>query len=104
MSKRQSLMLLGLLIIIVPFMGFPSSWDSVILFISGLAIIAIAYSLAPKTSIGNKDKDLPFTENRNDSNSSEMISQPNNAILEDQTSFSFSDGQETIISDHSIQK
>jgi MFS-type transporter involved in bile tolerance (Atg22 family) len=47
MSKRQFLMLIGVWVAIFLFLGFPLVWHKIIGVISGLAIIAIAYSFGP---------------------------------------------------------
>ncbi|MCX6715939.1 MAG: hypothetical protein NT077_02900 [Candidatus Taylorbacteria bacterium] len=47
MSKRQILMILGVLTMITLRLGFPKDWDFVILLVIGLLIIIIAYSLKP---------------------------------------------------------
>ena len=44
MSKRQFYMILGVWIIVFPFMGFPASWDKVISILTGLLLIILAYT------------------------------------------------------------
>ena len=51
MSKRQVIMLLGVLIIFLPFLGFTSFWDMIINVLVGLLIIGIAYRMAPIAKI-----------------------------------------------------
>lgn len=74
-------MLLGAVIIFLPFLGFTSTWDSVLNVILGAAVVAIAYSVSPQGSDHNKSaktrespdqeslqsrtRDLPFVDHRN---------------------------------------
>ena len=44
MSKKQWLIIIGIIIMALPFLGFPSNWDSFISVILGLVIILISYS------------------------------------------------------------
>lgn len=44
MSKRQILGAIGIWVIILPFLGFPSSWKTVLLVLTGMGICALAYS------------------------------------------------------------
>jgi hypothetical protein len=68
MSKRQVIMLLGVLIIILPFLGFTSFWDMIINVVAGVVIIGIAYRMAPANMI------MP-TRKSEKSDNSENISQ-----------------------------
>lgn len=45
MSKRQIIMLLALWIILLPFLGFKSTWDKNILIITGLIILILSMRL-----------------------------------------------------------
>ncbi len=82
MSKRQIIILLGLLIILLPFLGFNSRWDTVISVIVGILIIYLASSIQPQ-NLSKKDsinksqsfsnstdtqesQDLPFVDHRTD--------------------------------------
>lgn len=81
MSSRQVIIILGVLIILLPFLGFNSTWDMVISILTGLLIIILSYRLSPikenKTKQDEGDKteitksqtqnDLPFVENKNES-------------------------------------
>ncbi len=60
-------MIFGILLIIMPFLGFPGSWDTAFYVVVGLLIVAVAYSLAPKQDLSKKNdaKSLPFTEHQN---------------------------------------
>jgi uncharacterized membrane protein YuzA (DUF378 family) len=43
MRKERSLFIIGLLIILLPYSGFPSSWRTVLFVIIGLCTMYIAY-------------------------------------------------------------
>lgn len=43
MRKERTLFILGLWIIILPFSGFPTSWKTFLLALTGLAVIYLAY-------------------------------------------------------------
>lgn len=77
-------MLLGALIIILPFMGFSSLWDMIILIVIGVLIIILAYKMKPLTvdnsvddlkqanfknklelETEKKELNLPFVDHRN---------------------------------------
>lgn len=70
MSKRQMIMLLGFVIIILPFLGFDSFTKTIISIIVGLLCIMVAYRAKPgligdiiiKHNEENIGKDLPYIE------------------------------------------
>lgn len=43
MRKEKTLFIIGLWIIILPFLGFPNTWRKVLFMITGLAIMYMAY-------------------------------------------------------------
>lgn len=43
MRKERTLLILGIWVIILPYLGFPSSWRSIFLIITGLALIYLSY-------------------------------------------------------------
>lgn len=43
MRKEKTLFLIGLWVMILPYLGFPNNWRKVLFFVSGLAIIYLAY-------------------------------------------------------------
>ncbi len=58
-------MLIGVLAIALPFLGFPSSFDTAISILIGLVIIGIAYnSNVNKRSKTEEKSAMPFTEER----------------------------------------
>lgn len=65
MSKRQTLIVLGIWVIILPFLGFPGNWNHILMFASGLLIAAIAYSLRPQGQPKNPSN-VPYVEHKNE--------------------------------------
>ena len=64
-------MLCGVAVILLPFIGFLSSWDTVISVILGLIIVALAYMMAPASPMnattnaqatGKASNAMPFVE------------------------------------------
>ena len=67
MSKRQWLIILGVLIIALPFLGFPSNWDTIISVIVGLLIIVISYRInLSKVVKEEKSSTIPYVEQKNE--------------------------------------
>jgi len=86
MSKRQWLMIFGVMFAALPFLGFPSSWDTVFAIILGFPVIALAHSL-PAREREVKNGSLPFVEHRNgfakEPNSPASHSRPEDTITND---------------------
>jgi len=64
MTLDSLIMLAGAFVAILPFLGFPNSWDSVILFVLGALIIALGIVVrrrAPRRSV--QERDSIFVEN-----------------------------------------
>jgi membrane-bound ClpP family serine protease len=68
MSKRQWLCIMGVWVMIFLFLGFPIGWHKIILAISGLIIIAIAYNLPQESSKITTDSNSTFVESDNKNN------------------------------------
>lgn len=43
MRKEKTLFIIGLWVMILPFLGFPNSWRKVLFFITGVAMMYLAY-------------------------------------------------------------
>ena len=43
MRKEKTLFIIGLWVVILPFLGFPNNWRKILFLITGLAIIYLAY-------------------------------------------------------------
>lgn len=68
MRKERSLFLIGLWVIVLPFLGFPNSWKITLSFLTGILIIYIAYLFYLETKerlskINNEEKS--FVDNMN---------------------------------------
>ena len=57
MSKRQLLIILGLWIMGLLYLGFRESVDKIILLVSGFAVICVAYSIRPGQSTTHTTSD-----------------------------------------------
>lgn len=65
MSKRQVIMILGVLVAIFLFLGFPFFWDKIISVLFGVCIILLAYSI----KIDNDQSKTKSTETNNSESS-----------------------------------
>jgi hypothetical protein len=63
MSKRQIIILLGVLIIILPFLGLPDSWKTILFILIGLLLILLAYTVKVKAPEIPKEN-VPFVEHK----------------------------------------
>ena len=64
MSKEVGIIVLGLWLVVLPFLGFPGSWRMVFIFLSGLGIASLGFFLrAEALSRGKGRHDAPFTQN-----------------------------------------
>lgn len=68
MTLDALVMLAGAIVAVLPFLGFPLSWDHAILFITGLCVIALGIVVRRRLSQRTDARKLPFdgsdTENR----------------------------------------
>jgi hypothetical protein len=63
MSKRQWLCIFGVWVMFFLFLGFPAAWHKIIAIVSGIIIIAIAYSLPQEQATIHSGLDSTFIEN-----------------------------------------
>ena len=63
MSKRQTLMILGIWICIFLFLGLPYAWKEALAVLTGIAVIVTAYKIAPSVK-PKPDKDMSFVEHK----------------------------------------
>lgn len=61
MSKKQLLCLLGIWIMVFPFLGFPTPWIKIIALVSGLLVACLAYTFPSQISSGSQNM---FVENK----------------------------------------
>ncbi|MCR4334677.1 MAG: hypothetical protein NUV47_03035 [Patescibacteria group bacterium] len=62
MHRKQSLLILGIWVIILPFLGFPSSWKTFLFFITGVTLIIIYIRNKPE-EISKRSES--YVDNRN---------------------------------------
>jgi flagellar biosynthesis component FlhA len=77
MSKRQTLMVLGFLVISLLHLGFPASWDKIISALIGVIIIFIAFHLK---SDSQRTKKYSFVEHKNTEVNNEKLENNNSEI------------------------
>ncbi len=62
MSKRQWLCVMGVWVMVFLFLGFPIGWHRIIMIVTGLIIIAIAYNLPQEHSDTNSSSSSAFID------------------------------------------
>ncbi|MCL5781965.1 MAG: hypothetical protein M1459_01240 [Patescibacteria group bacterium] len=77
MSKRQCLMIFGLIFIVLPFSGLPSMWKEIGYIFFGLVTIIVAYNI-PVQGGNVDDGSMPFVEHkkRNDNVATDASADP----------------------------
>lgn len=77
MSKEMTVILLGVWIVVVPYLGVPGSWRMIILVLSGIAIAAVGFFLRAEALArgGSRHQHRPFVENTDMSDHSTMHEQ-----------------------------
>ena len=55
MSQRQWVVIIGVWVMILPFIGFPSSWIKALFLLTGVGIIAFAYRIRFKEGMPVSD-------------------------------------------------
>lgn len=65
MSKEMTIMVLGVWVMILPQLGFPSSWRAVLLFITGFLIVVVGFLLRKQAlaAEGKHTEHRSFVEN-----------------------------------------
>jgi hypothetical protein len=67
MSKEISVIAIGVWITLVPFLGVPGSWKTVIFVLSGILLVVLGFFLRAEVisrgARGSRDASLPFVEN-----------------------------------------
>ena len=65
MSKEMAVVVLGLVVVVTPYLGFPSGWRELLLLVAGLAIMLIGFLLRGE-SLSRRSRPserVPFAEN-----------------------------------------
>ena len=82
MSKEVLLIVLGVWIALVPFMGFPGSWRTVIMIVVGLCIAVVGFFLRSEAlSRGGGKGTHFFVDNRKSENTHEQRDEQTNRAL-----------------------
>ena len=65
MSKEMSVILLGVAVIIVPYLGVPASWRTLLLILAGLTLVVVGFLLRAQgmARAGKSSPHHPFVEN-----------------------------------------
>ena len=65
MSKEAGIVALGIWLAILPFLGFPGSWRTVFVFLSGAGVAALGFLVRAETLSRSRGfpKDASFTQN-----------------------------------------
>ncbi|MEX2052181.1 MAG: hypothetical protein WD991_00605 [Candidatus Paceibacterota bacterium] len=61
MNKARILLILGVFITVLPYLGFPTSWKEIIFSLCGLALIYFSYLLYKESK--TKNKNAPVFDN-----------------------------------------
>jgi drug/metabolite transporter (DMT)-like permease len=68
MTLDALIILAGSIVAVLPFLGFPSSWNHALFFIAGLCVIALGIVVRRRLNKSTDTQQLPFdgsdTENR----------------------------------------
>ena len=65
MSKQRAIFLLGIWVMVLPFLGFPNSWRKILFAITGLLLVYVSYTLRRRAVLRRKPE-TPFKENIHD--------------------------------------
>jgi len=63
MSKRQIIILLGVCVIFLPYLGFTVLWNKILTIFVGVLIIGIAYRMAPLVKMNDGGRAIPGAVN-----------------------------------------
>ena len=82
MQKINTILALGVLVVLLPFLGFPQSWDNFFYVVSGLVIIGMAYLLKVngKQKTSSDESSAPVSPEKSSFSNNEQ--QPNTTPTE----------------------
>ncbi|HCM43850.1 MAG: hypothetical protein UY39_C0009G0010 [Candidatus Kaiserbacteria bacterium GW2011_GWC2_49_12] len=63
----------GSFVAVLPFLGFPSSWDTVLFFIAGIFVIGLGIAVQRRGSAGEQRKNTETVENPSPSNTHDTL-------------------------------
>ncbi len=69
MNRQRVILISGIWVAILPFLGFPNSWKTFFFFVTGAGLVYIAYKMNKErmTAIHKREeamKTLPYAENK----------------------------------------
>jgi len=64
MSKEMGVILLGVWVIIVPYLGIPSGWRTIILVLTGIGLMLLGFMLRAQELTAPQGRKNTFVENR----------------------------------------
>jgi hypothetical protein len=67
MSKQRTIIVLGVIVALIPYSGFPSSWKTIFFLLCGIGIVVLGYQLDKEIKRLNKDTEgglTSFVDNR----------------------------------------
>lgn len=62
MTLDALIILAGAIVAVLPFLGFPSSWNHALFFIAGLCVIALGIVVRRRLGKSTDTKQLPFDD------------------------------------------
>jgi len=69
-------MLLGVWVLVLPFLGFPGGWLKTMSIITGLVVIAVAYRMKPANLPIKAASDKPYVEHKAEQKAAEPAAPP----------------------------
>ena len=69
MSRQRIILILGIWVAVLPFLGFPGSWKRILFLVCGAVIAFLAYLISKErrnNSGGGKKDDQMFVDNRDE--------------------------------------
>lgn len=71
MNRQRAILISGIWVAILPFLGFPSSWKTFFFFVTGAGLVYIAYKMnRERLALMYKKEEvirlLPYTENKDE--------------------------------------
>ena len=77
MRRVRVLLILGIWVAVLPFLGFPYSWKDILTALSGLGLIYVSFVMYRESRVGETKKEIfeNFSENHHSSESETSIEQ-----------------------------
>jgi len=62
MSKNKLLFVVSILLVVLPFIGFPKKWEDIITVVSGFVLLILTYFFVRASRMGNVSEKISRTE------------------------------------------